>query len=349
MELFSAGSLKDAFNYLQKAASVFNSLADHDTPSGLTDLHCDTLVLLCKIMLAQAQEVAAHKAFVDQKTKKLLSKLYTGAASLYRDCILFYNSEETPRMTVDATWPIILNAKMKYMAVLAETLQSMEDLGAQHYGVSISRLKIASDHCSEALSYLGKWLPSISQHLADLQNVLNGVLVQQERDNSLIFHQLVPSRAELVSIEKIILVKVEKTVAASLLDELKFKKPGSFFRGIYPIRIYEDISRYSEEKAKLIRYMSSKADECNYKVNEVLAKIDSRKSSEQAERQERLKVPEDIKQFMHEIPSYTDFSNHFRSLMSLATSKSIASSIEHMVELLENDEKEHSRFKVRWR
>lgn len=346
LELFSAASLKDAFNYLQKAASIFNSLAGHDTPLGLADLHRDTLMLLCKIMLAQAQEVAAHKAFVDQKTKKLLAKLYTGAASLYRECILSYNAGEAPRTTVDATWPVILNAKMKYMAVLAETLQSTEDLGAQHHGASIARLKVASDHCSEALSYLGKWLPSISRHLADLQNILDGVLVQQERDNSLIFHQPVPSRAELVSIEKAVIVKVEKTEAASLLDELKLSKPGSLFRGIYPIRIYEDISRYSEEKAKLTRYMSSKAAECSYKADETLAKIDSRKGSEQAERQERLKVPEDIRQFVQEISGYTDLNSQLRSAMSLATFKTIAGSIERMVELLEDDEQEHSRFKV---
>ena len=198
---FDIDGFRRAYNCFVFSASIFSYVSKNHALLGTDEVCSEVFQLFSKSMLSHAQEIAAYKAALDSKSFRLLAKLLTGAANMYKDCIRDYNNmSSSARESVDLSWPVIFNAKMKFMASLSELAQMNHDLSVSKYSTSMARLRQVINHCTECISYLGAWFPSISSQLYKQKNFAQGKLAELKRDNDFIYHQSEVSHRNLKSL-----------------------------------------------------------------------------------------------------------------------------------------------------
>ena len=269
---FDIDGFRRAYNCFVFAASIFSYVSKNHALFGNDEVCSEVFQLLSKSMLSHAQEIAAYKAALDSKTFRLLAKLLTGAANMYKDCIKDYNNlSSNSRGSIDLSWPVIFNARMKLMASLSELAQMNHDLSASKYSTSMARLRQVIGHCTECISYLGAWFPSISSQLFKQKNFAQGKLAELKRDNDFIYHQSEISASELEIIEPVLLVNIISFEA--LKQELGIPKSAPLFSNIMPSMLVGEISKFTEEKAKLLRFEEDKLGKALEKSTLVFSKL----------------------------------------------------------------------------
>lgn len=153
------------------------------------------------------------------------------------------------------------------------------------HGSAIARLKVAENLAQEANRSAASFpssCPPTSNLPADTRNVLveaakrnlstvQDKLKEQDRDNDYIYQQSVPAEASLAPVGKL---PAAKPIPVSELyagqDVGRITGPDLFSK-IIPFAVTEMASLYDEEKAKLIRAESEKADTAN---DEMAASLD---------------------------------------------------------------------------
>ena len=269
---FDIDGYRRAYNCFVIAASIFSYIAKNHALFGTDDVCSEMFQLFSKAMLAHAQEIAAYKAALDSKTFRLLAKLLTGAANMYKDCIKDYNNMSGhARGYIDLSWPVIFNARMKFMASLSELTQMSHDLSASKYSTAMARLRLVINHCNECVSYLGTWFPVISSQLSKQRNFAQGKLAELKRDNDFIYHQSDVSASELEMIESVMLANILSIEAVK--QEVGIPKSTPIFSSIVPGGLVEDVSRFTEERAKLLRFEGDKLEKANERNTAALNKL----------------------------------------------------------------------------
>lgn len=269
---FDIDGFRRAYNCFVIAASIFSYISTSHALFGNDEVCSEVFRLLSKSMLSHAQEIAAYKATLDSKTFRLLAKLLTGAANMYKDCIRDYNNMSiNARSTIDSSWPVILNARMKAMASLSELAQMNHDLGVSKYSTGMARLRQVINHCTECISYLGVWFPPICSQLHKQRNFAQGKLAELKRDNDFIYHQSEISAAELEIIEPVVLANI--TSFEVLKQELGIQKSTPIFSNLMPSMLVGEISKFTEEKAKLLRFEEDKLDKVLERNTIVFSKL----------------------------------------------------------------------------
>ncbi|KAF8460414.1 BRO1-like domain-containing protein [Kalaharituber pfeilii] len=269
--------LKFAYHSFQASAGMFTYINENFLHAPSTDLSRDTIKTLINIMLAQAQEVFVERQMADPgKKASMLAKLAAQAALLYTQSVEGVQ-DNANKGVFEKAWLLLCQVKQCYMNSLSQYFQGQADKNSSAHGSAIARLAIAEREAKEALraanafphnppsqsnlsSETGPSLQEIvRRHLAVVQEKLNEYI----RDNDFIYHNPVPNEAALPAIPKMAAAKaipVQELYAGR--DMQRIIGPDIFSK-IVPMSVTESASLYDEEKAKLVRAETEKADLAN--------------------------------------------------------------------------------------
>ncbi|KAI7204670.1 BRO1-domain-containing protein [Hortaea werneckii] len=258
--------LKTAYHSFQASAGMFTYINENFLHAPSTDLSRETVKTLISIMLAQAQEVFIEKQVFDQKKPGLLAKLAAQAAYLYAQAVEGVQ-DNVGRGVFERVWLMVVQIKQHHMASLAQYYQAIADYEANSYGQSIARLEAAQSANKEATKLANSFPSSVSPDsnlssesgtiLVDMTkkhgSTIQELLAEYNRDNDMIYHQLVPSENNLPSIPKLPAAKAIPVSELYQGQDIQRIIGPDIFQRIVPMSVTESASLYDEEKAKLIR------------------------------------------------------------------------------------------------
>lgn len=185
-------------------------------------------------------------------------------------------------------WEAILTTlqiKAHHMASVAQYYQALADDDANSHGVAISRLQVAETAAREANKLSNSFpgnVPANSnltaetgpnlfeltkRHLANVQEKLTELV----KDNDYIYHQTVPVEAGLAVIPKLPAAKAIPVSELYAGQDIQRITGPDIFQKIVPMSVTESASLYDEEKAKLIRAETERAETAN---GEMAASLD---------------------------------------------------------------------------
>lgn len=264
---------------LQAAASVFTFVADNFLHPPLADITRPTLLFLTAVMLAQAQETVVIRALAEGKSAATLSRLAAAAARLagearrllagpeladLRSCFLSGGSLEGDRDPIS-----LIQTKALVWEALAEYLRGEAAYRETQVGEAIARVR----QTEERLATVSGGYDEGSRLMTFVRSTLSPLVKARrtawEKENGLIYTQSVPDANALSTLEGISLVKV-----APLADVLKtVSERPDLFKKLLPLRVHEEISKYSEEKSKLLRYETLKVSTADGELQATLTAL----------------------------------------------------------------------------
>jgi hypothetical protein len=198
------------------------------------------------------------------------------------------------------------------MDSLAQYLQALTDNEFGHYGLAIARLHLAEDLAKEALrtsqsfpnsppatsnltSETGPALVQITKrHLSLVQEKLTASI----RDNDYVYHEPVPTEASIPIVPKTVAAKAIPVQELYQGDDINRIIGPDIFQKIVPMSVTESASLYDEEKAKLVRAETERADLANA---EMVAALDY------------LKLPGSLKLLKHGVDNEIEVDDEFRT------------------------------------
>ncbi|GAA6031348.1 hypothetical protein JCM8097_005612 [Rhodosporidiobolus ruineniae] len=263
--------LKRAFHSYRCAAGMFVYINDNFLHAPSTDLSKDVVKLLVGLMGAQAVEVFIETMGAPQpKSAGLRSKLCMQASAAYAATV-----EEVKEWVTKGVflreWSLLIQAKAKYFASLAQYHRSVADTSAGKYGEALARLSVSELLAKEAhrlaQSFLGTFstsstasslAPDAPVALSELTKahlaLVSDAKSKAQKDNDIVYNEVVPSEASLAPIDKGKNVAEPITIhdVFATADVQKLVGPDLFTR-LIPLAVHEAASLYSEEKAQLVR------------------------------------------------------------------------------------------------
>ncbi|KAF9477921.1 BRO1-domain-containing protein [Pholiota conissans] len=177
------------------------SIEEEDIP---LDLSTEFVKGLEWLMLAQAQECSWQLAKLNQYRNSLIAKIAFGTGELYRSATTtFKNLPSSIRHILPREWLAHMEAKEHHFLAVAEYRESMVEYEAsryfRRYGVELGRLGKAQTEAKKAydVARRGKVAASVIQDAQSLLETVKASEVRTQRDNDLIYHQVVPSPSAL--------------------------------------------------------------------------------------------------------------------------------------------------------
>ncbi|SCV73896.1 BQ2448_6326 [Microbotryum intermedium] len=289
----SPEGLKRAFHSFRCAAGMFTYINDNFLHAPSTDLSREVVKVLVGLMSAQAIEVFIETMGPSAGVAKgagLRAKLCMQASTAYANVVeevkewvtksptLGDLGDGTNRSSHFRSTATVPQVKAKYFASLAQYNRSLADSTALKYGEALARLNIAEASAKEALrlanAFAASFLTSSSASslapdspvtLIELNKTHLGVVTnaknKAQKDNDIVYNEVVPSEASLAPIDK------GKDVAEPIAihdvyatpDVQKIVGPDLFIK-LVPLSVHESASMYSEEKAKVVRGEVERSD-----------------------------------------------------------------------------------------
>ncbi|CAK7563655.1 MAG: pH-response regulator protein palA/rim20 [Sporothrix epigloea] len=254
-----ADGLKAAASYFGHAAGVLGYLrdtvlVDADLANCVPeDMDAATLNCLMQLMLAQAQESFWMRAVSERYKDATIAKL----AARLSD---YYDAAGEAALKSDAisrAWIHHVSAKHHHFAAAAQYRASLDCLEKRRYGEEVARLQDALSCVAEGLKesrggYLGK---TIVDDLNGLKRRVEEDLKRAERDNDVIYLNIVPRKSELKILERANMAKprvppqVEKPFEY-LGDKAEFGP--ALFSKLVPFAVHLAVSVYEERRDRLV-------------------------------------------------------------------------------------------------
>ncbi len=257
----NADGLKTAASYFMQAAGVLaylrdTVLADPDVVhagSMPEDLDGATLDCLEQLMLAQAQECFWMRAVSERYKDATIAKLAARLSDLY-------NAAGEAAMKSDAIsrgWIHHVSAKHHHFAAAAQYRASLDCLEKRRYGEEIARLQDALLCVGEGLKesrggYLAK---TVVDDLQGLKRRVEEDLKRAERDNDVIYLNVVPPKSELRILDRASMATPRvppqvETPFDYLGDHAEFGP--ALFAKLVPFAVHLAVSVYEERRDRLV-------------------------------------------------------------------------------------------------
>lgn len=204
------------------------------------------------------------------------------------------------------------------MSSLSQFLQGQGDKSTGSHGSAITRLIIAEREAKEALRAANAFphnppansnlsaetgtvlIEIVKRHLSLVQEALNEFM----KENDFIYHQNVPNEAALPVIPKMAAAKAIPVQELYAGQDMQRIIGPDIFSKIVPMSVTESASLYDEEKAKLVRAETEKADLANA---EMVAALDylklpgAIKLLKQSLENKELELDEEFRQWCEEM------------------------------------------------
>ncbi|XP_014253355.1 tyrosine-protein phosphatase non-receptor type 23 [Cimex lectularius] len=262
----SAEGLKLACTHFQCAAWAFQHLKDsYPQPAGM-ELSPDVMQFKYHLCLAQAQECILEKSMTDNRKATINAKVATQIVDYYNlalNALLQPPAQDDPAIQdivgskVFKNWKKYMKFKVAYYCSISLLYQGMQSEEQQKMGERVAYFQGALNKLMEAIK-LSKGLDqseAVMETLVFTRDVVEGKRKAAKNENEFIYHEEVPELDSLPNVKGASLVK---GIPFSVNDQ---EISGTdIFSRLVPMRAHEASSLYSEEKAKLLRRISSLID-----------------------------------------------------------------------------------------
>jgi hypothetical protein len=294
-----------------------------------TDLNHETVKTLIALMLAQAQEVFFDKQVTDGKKPNLLAKLASQTAYLYNGAVEG-TQENVNKAVFEKVWLQITQVKAAHFGAVAQYYQALTDDETNAHGTALARLQMAERLAKEAskAAYSFPSVPSPASNLtSDAASILMEMtkkittqiqekLIEFNKDNDFIYHDIVPSEASLSTVPKVAAAKVITINDIYQGQDVQRVIGSDIFQRIVPMSVTESASLYDEEKAKMLRAENERAEQAN---SEMAASLDYLKlpgslNVLKGGIENELVVDEDFRSWCQDLASQPPFGEDFNNL-----------------------------------
>ena len=261
-----ASRISEPARNFQHAAAVLSFIESNFLNPPLMDIQQPALRFFTAMMMAQAQEAIIFEAFRKDKSLVTICKLTASVAQLAQDayrllclpelsdlrsCLISGNFEN------DHDPLSLVQVKASCWYVLAEYLHAELAMTKGQIGEALGRLSISLDTLKMSLETSSYDTDSqIITYFSSLLTHLKNRRAQLEKENSLIYSQRILQSTDLPPLEGISMVTMKPL--SEILQLCCGNRP-ELFKKLVPLEVHEEMSRYSEEKAKLLRLMANKA------------------------------------------------------------------------------------------
>ncbi|ORX38284.1 BRO1-like domain-domain-containing protein [Kockovaella imperatae] len=279
--LASAGSradgegIKRSYFNSRASAGMLTYINDNFLHAPSNDLSREVVQLLIGIMMAQATEIFTEKLISEKKAPALVCRSANQVAGMY-STVVDDMKEFQGKGIFDRNWLSVLQTKAKLFASVAQYYRSTGDSAAGKHGMAVVRMKLADSLAQEAqrsagqfqYSFVSTATPTLPHDAATSlfeickahASLCAEAKIQVNKDNDLIYHDMLPSEASLQSLEKLPpAAPITIQEVYSNQEVSKLIGPDIFAR-LVPMAVHESASMYSEEKAKLVRAEVERVD-----------------------------------------------------------------------------------------
>ncbi|KAF3012026.1 pH-response regulator protein palA/rim20 [Neopestalotiopsis sp. 37M] len=345
--------LKNAASYFNQAAGVLKHVKDEIIPELRTDPPDDmdehTLESLLQLQLSQSQECYWQKAAMDGYKDASIAKLAARVSDLYNSA-----GEAAMRSeAISSSWIHHMSAKHHHFAAAAQYRAACDCLEKRKYGEEVARLQDAVACVNEGLKesrggYLNK---IVVNDLNGLKRRVEEDLKRAEKDNDLIYLNIVPAKSELKVLDRanMAIARVPPQVSAPI-DHLTEK--GEFgpalFTKLVPYSVHIAVSIYEERRDRLVNQkVIAELETLNERIHEILSELNLPGSIQAFEKP--LGLPGTLVQHAEEIRQADALSRLQRSFMDIDKLRTSDLSIfEEGKELLEAEEEEDNHLRRRY-
>lgn len=241
----SADGLIMAAKCFQNAAIIFKNLITvvqtHFKTPPSPEFQSVILGPLSDIMLAQAQEILWLKCISEKRKETIVAKLAAQCGDYYQQAA----AACVPRPEFDKSWAAICDAKKMLFEGDAQFRMGLGAQVAEKHGEAVCRFRAANDNTQRALRRAQGTKLNPKGHAENIAKKL----AAEEKDNSLIFLELIPELDRLPVIERASLVSADKPLPdysdEAIIGEDVFKK-------LVPFAILEAVTHYKEKVTGVI-------------------------------------------------------------------------------------------------
>jgi hypothetical protein len=267
--------VKRAYFSTRASSGMLTYINENFLHAPSTDLSREVVHLLIGIMSAQSSEIFTEKLVEEKKAASLVARAANQAAAQY-NTVVDEIKEFQGKGIVDKHWLSIIQIKAKFFISVAQYYRSISDGASGKHGAALVRLKLADTAAQEAqrlahtftYTFTAASAPTLpSDSATSLQEITKAhatlcaeAKTQAQKDNDLIYHEILPSEASLPQIDKL-------PAAAPITIQEIFGNPDvskligpDIFGRLVPLAVHESASVYSEEKAKVVRQEVERCD-----------------------------------------------------------------------------------------
>uniref|UniRef100_A0A131XBV6 Putative tyrosine protein phosphatase non-receptor type n=1 Tax=Hyalomma excavatum TaxID=257692 RepID=A0A131XBV6_9ACAR len=280
----SSEGMKIACTHFQCAAWALSQVKDlFPQPKG-SDMSHDLLLFFVNIFLGQAQECILEKSMLDRRKSSITAKVAAQVVEYFRAAVSLLlagsaSSESGSIQEIVGTklmklWKKILDFKMAYYSSVSCLHMGNQAEEAQKMGERQAWYQLAVQHLNEATS-IAKGLEeeNLGETLSFAMDVIGGKFKAAKKENEFVYHERVPPVESLPEVKGANLVK---GISFSPTDP-EISGPDIFAR-LVPIEAHEASSIYSEEKARLLRSVTSHVERKNEELQAFLSSLNLDKS-----------------------------------------------------------------------
>lgn len=282
--------LKRAYTGCRQAAGMLAYINHNFLHAPSMDLGNDVVQLLTKLMLAQASEVFLEKSVHDAKGAPLVAKLASHVAAEYTALYEEMN-ELQAGASLPAFWLQLMLCKSRYFTSVMQYYRALADDAAGAHGTALVRLTVAEGQAKEAVRYAGglslTFAPSVVRNtvpadapsaVAEMARSHQGVCAERKRiaakDNDLIYHEMLPPESTLPPVERTSVATPIPIRDVYATPEVQRVLGPPVFQRLIPFSVHESASKYSEEKAKLVRAEAQRIETGNRELQASLRALE---------------------------------------------------------------------------
>ncbi|KAG8036686.1 hypothetical protein G9C98_004008 [Cotesia typhae] len=287
-ERTSADGMKMACSHFQCAAWAFEHLQNsYPQPPGV-DMAPELMKFMHQLCLAQAQECILEKSMLDNRKPTIVAKVAKQIVDYYALALWTLEPSNSEESTIADTvgsktyksWKTYVKFKRSYHTAVTLLYQGLASEEQQKMGERVAfynaalaalnsaRLLHASAKSSTGITGITGEKEAIEEALVFTNDVIEGKRKAAKNENEFIYHEEVPEKDALPTVNGASLVK---GISFNVNDP-EVSGPDIFAR-LVPMKVHEASSLYSEEKAKILRSVGSKIEEKDRDLEMFLASL----------------------------------------------------------------------------
>ncbi|XP_063977108.1 tyrosine-protein phosphatase non-receptor type 23 isoform X3 [Diachasmimorpha longicaudata] len=275
-ERTSADGMKLACSHFQCAAWAFEHVLSGYPPIPGIDICPDLIKFMEQLSLAQAQECILEKSMLDNRKPTIVAKVAKQIVDYYGLALRTLepnNNDESPigdivGSKIYKSWKNYVKFKRSYhmsvtylyQGLAAEEQQKMGERVAFYNAALVSLNTARGLHTSAkgtgGITGIPTEKDAIEEALVFTNDVIEGKRKAAKNENEFIYHEEVPEKDMLPTVNGASLVK---GISFNVNDP-EISGPDIFAR-LVPMQVHEASSLYSEEKAKILRSVGGKIEE----------------------------------------------------------------------------------------
>lgn len=270
-------SMKIACSHFQCAAWALGELKTQYAAVMKGDLSTEVIVFMQHVCFAQAQECILEKSIADNRKAAIIAKVTAQVVSFYNTAAssLFCQSEDGSLQDLVGSkiykeWQKYIKFKTSYLSSILFLYQGQHSEEQQKMGERVTLYNAACEKLEEAKKEskgLNK-IEFINEALVFTTDVVEGKRKNAKNENDFIYHEEIPDISSISAVQGANLVTgigFDVTDAEIIGDDI--------FKRLVPMETHENLSRYSEEKAKILRNLKSIIDERDIELKSFMGSL----------------------------------------------------------------------------